>query len=99
GLCARSDARLTVTARERRRYRIAVVLAEINHGKPPQRAHVERFMERALVHGPVAEEAQAHLLRLADFGTQSHTGGKRNSPAHDPRLPDETDAVVWKVQP
>src|SRR4029077_17848612 len=73
GLCTRSDSRLTVTARERRRYRVAVVLAEIDHRQPPERAHVERFMERALVHGPVAEEAEADLLRFADFGTQSHT--------------------------
>ena len=44
---------------------VVVVLADEQDRQPPKRRHVERFVERALVHRAVAEEADHHFGQAA----------------------------------
>src|SRR5438067_1840585 len=49
---------LSMAHRDRGANRVAVVLAYVDHGQLPERRHVQRFVEGALVDGAVAKETK-----------------------------------------
>ena len=57
--------RSPTTRSKRGAHAVAVVLADEDDRQLPQRGHVERLVERADVHGRLAEEADAHLVAAA----------------------------------
>ena len=52
-------------ALERGAHPVAVVLDEVDHRQLPERGHVQRLVEGAVVHRGVAEEADADLVAAA----------------------------------
>ncbi len=68
---------------ERRAHAVAVVLDDVDHGQVPERAHVQRLVEGAFVHGAVAEEAEDDLVGLAQADAVAHAGGDGQVAAHD----------------
>ena len=68
---------------ERRAHAVAVVLDDVDDGQVPQRAHVQGLVEGPFVHGAVAEEAEDHLVGLAQADAVAHSGGDGEMAAHD----------------
>ena len=69
---------------DRRAHAVAVVLDDVDDRQVPQRAHVQRLVERSLVDRAVAEEAQADLVGIAEADAVADAGGQRQVAAHDP---------------
>src|SRR6185503_18225815 len=53
---------------------VLVVLADVDAGELPELGHVERFVERALVHSRFAEVAECYLIGALIFRSESRTG-------------------------
>ena len=62
---------------------VVVVLADEDNGELPDRGHVQRLMESALVGGAVAEEAGTDLIGAADLGGQARADRDVVARAHD----------------
>src|SRR5690606_6540371 len=67
----------------RGRHAVAVVLAHENHRQLPDRCHVQRFVERALIVGSVTEEGDDHLSGLHLLGGEGCTHCDRNATRND----------------
>ena len=70
-------------ARRRRRHAVAVVLAHEDDRQLPDRRHVERLVEGALVVGAVAEEGDDDLAGLHALGGQGRADRDRDAAADD----------------
>ena len=64
-------------------HRHHVVFDDVDDGQLPEAGHVEGFVEGALVHGAVAEEADADLVALAVLDGEGDAGGDGDVAADD----------------
>ena len=62
---------------------VEVVLADVDHGQLPQRGHVHDFVEQALSHRAVAEEADRDPVGLQALGGERRAGGDSRAAADD----------------
>ena len=62
---------------------VEVVFADEDHRQVPDGGHVHAFVESALGHGAVAEEAGDHLAALLHLEGQRHAGGHGNAAGDD----------------
>jgi hypothetical protein len=60
-----------------------VVLDDVDDRQLPHAGHVEGLVDRALVHGPVAEVAEADLVLAAILDGEGHAGGQGDVAADD----------------
>ena len=68
---------------ERGAHAVAVVLDDVDDRQLPERGDVQGLVEGALVDGAVAEEAEHHLLGLAQADRVAHARRHRQVAAHD----------------
>ena len=76
---------------------VAVVLHHEDDGQLPQRRQVERFVERALLGGAVAEERKDDLALPADLRRPGGAGGLGDALPDDPRGAEEAALGVGEV--
>jgi hypothetical protein len=69
--------------RDIHRHRVLVVLADEHDGQLPDRRHVERFVERAFVRRPVAEEDHADAIEALRLDAHAHADGDRKTAGDD----------------
>src|ERR1019366_3823454 len=61
-------------ALDRRAHAVLVVLDDVDHGQLPEPRHVQRLVERAVVHGGLTHEAHDRLVAAAILDGERHTG-------------------------
>src|SRR5262245_3826919 len=97
GLGEAPDLRLGEGAGDGRAHRVAVVLADEDHGQLPEGGEVERLVELALGHRAVSEVAEYDLVATLVLDGESRPGGQGQVRAHDTVAAQEVDALVEEV--
>ena len=91
------EVRLGLRARQCGAHRVQVVLADEQHGQPPDRGEVDRLVELPLGHRPLAEEAGGDPVAAGQLVGQRDPDGQRQ-PAPDDRVaPVEPGRCVEQV--
>ena len=78
-------------------HRVAVVLADEDHGQLPERGEVHGLVELALGHGAVAEVALHDLVTALVLHRERGAGGDGQVGGDDPVPAEEIDALVEEV--
>src|SRR5215467_2348523 len=97
GLGEAPNLRLSEGAVDGRTHRVAVVLADEDHGQLPEGGEVERLVELALGHRAVSEVAEHDLVAALVLDGETRSGGQGQVRAHDTVAAQEVDALVEEV--
>src|SRR6185503_5284393 len=76
---------------------VLIVFADIDAGKFPKLGHVQRFVERALIHCCFAEVTKRHLVRALILGGESRSGCEWNLAADDRVTAEKAETLVEHV--
>jgi len=76
---------------QRRGRGVEVVLAHEHDRGILDAGEVDRLVERPVVHCPVAEEGDRHLVRAPDLGAQAQADGRRDARGHNTICAEQAD--------